>query len=695
MDDRLRDALNMGFFCGENQNKEVTQFLAMIQRFSENLPRYSDQERVCAQFVRIIIEETEFSNCSILFPDHENKLSLVAAYGLSDEFGASYQSRYNRKLRFRLVEGIAGRVFSSRQSVFIENATVESIPEIEGTAITFGSLVCVPLIHLGVMNVSAFHPQKFSAQSRRNWELLGNIIGHFIAGLKGARGGSENDRPDAVNAEDRVLFAQPAFRSASNLVLDSLPQGICILDTGGKVVLVNRTIDKMNGGRLNITERSPAVIFQDPDVFENLLKNAVDSESGQVDKSGVNLINSAGEIYVADLNLIRLSDEAGMVSGYLLVLEDITRKKALSQKMIQSEKLAALGTMAGGVSHDFNNMLMAILGNIQLILPQIEQEEIRSRLQNIENVVHEGSKTVQRLQMLTERDPEFKAMSYTVDVAEAVKDIVELTRPQWKNFMEKSGCKIEIQTDLEPNCFAAISPSNFRKILTNLLLNTIDAMPQGGTLTFRARSSDEHVILEISDTGIGMTREVAEKIFDPFFTTKGIENSGLGLSVSWSLLRGAGGDIQVKSMPGKGATFVIKLARAEAVKSQPVSISDERNRFSRLLLVDDDPVILNLLRDMLRLKGYKVVAVSDSEQALELIDRGEFDLVLTELAMPVLSGWEIARRTKAKNKNTPVVMMTGRWAQYEGEDLSGKGVDLVLAKPLSWDNLLGAMEMML
>ena len=148
-------------------------------------------------------------------------------------------------------------------------------------------------------------------------------------------------------------------------------------------------------------------------------------------------------------------------------------------------------------------------------------------------------------------------------------------------------------------------------------------------------------------------------------------------------------------MPGKGATFVIKLARAEAVRSQPVSISDERNRSSRLLLVDDDPVILNLLRDMLRLKGYKVVAVSDSEQALELIDRGEFDLVLTELAMPVLSGWEIARRTKAKNNDTPVVMMTGRWAQYEGEDLSGKGVDLILAKPLSWDRLLGAMEMML
>jgi CheY-like chemotaxis protein len=286
-------------------------------------------------------------------------------------------------------------------------------------------------------------------------------------------------------------------------------------------------------------------------------------------------------------------------------------------------------------------------------------------------------------------------MADTVNVAEAVSYVVELTRPQWKNLMERSGCTIDLHTDFGPNCLARMNPSDFREILTNIVLNAIDAMPQGGTLTFRARCSGEHVILEISDTGIGMTKTVADKIFDPFFTTKGIGNSGLGLSASWSLLGRYNGDIQVKSKPGKGTTFIIKLGKGEALKAKPVSESVVGSSSHHLLLVDDDPDILNILRDMLRLKGHRVVATEDGEKALELIDTSHFDLVLTDLAMPVVSGWEIAKRTKAKNEKTPVVMITGWGAQYDGEDLSSKGVDLMLAKPLSWEKLLGSIEKML
>ena len=193
-------------------------------------------------------------------------------------------------------------------------------------------------------------------------------------------------------------------------------------------------------------------------------------------------MNSSGETYLADINLVRLQEE-GRSAGYLLVIEDITRKKAFSDKIIQSEKLAALGTMAGGVSHDFNNLLMAILGHIQLILPQIEDEEIRRRLQNIEKAVYDGSNTVRRLQRFTERERDPKAAASTIDVEEAVKDVVELTRPRWKNLMERSGRTIDIKLDLAPNCLAAINASDLREVLTNLLLNAIDAMPQGGMVT--------------------------------------------------------------------------------------------------------------------------------------------------------------------------------------------------------------------
>src|SRR5208337_3380038 len=144
------------------------------------------------------------------------------------------------------------------------------------------------------------------------------------------------------------------------------------------------------------------------------------------------------------------------------------------------------------------------------------------------------------------------------------------------------------------NCLAAINASDLREILTNLLLNAIDAMPKGGVITFRSYRQGEQVVLEVSDTGIGMSKDIAERIFDPFFTTKGIGNSGLGLSVSWSLISRYGGDIQVNSKPGKGTTFTIRLARAEAVKAQLVSKTGEGSSSYRLLLVEDDPEILNL-----------------------------------------------------------------------------------------------------
>ncbi|MGO9371757.1 MAG: ATP-binding protein [Syntrophobacteraceae bacterium] len=694
MDQLANEFLKMGLLGAKGQSDETGHSLAMIQRFAEAVSQDQEKATACQHFVRIIIEETCFENCSILFWNQlTSKLSLVAAYGLDDQLEVASR-RYRQNLRFGSGQSIAGLVFSSGESVFIENTAENPVPEMPDAVVTPVSLACVPILNLGVLNLSAYRPQKFSDQVRRNWEIIGKIIGHLTVGLQCAREAGEATHPVRLQTAAPVNSNSRAGH-IPDLIIDFMPQGICILDTEGRIVRINRSIEKMQGEKLpDITGRSPAVLFQDSASFGKLLARASESDAGQVEKTDVNLMNSSGETYLADINLVRLQEE-GRSAGYLLVIEDITRKKAFSDKIIQSEKLAALGTMAGGVSHDFNNLLMAILGHIQLILPQIEDEEIRRRLQNIEKAVYDGSNTVRRLQRFTERERDPKAAASTIDVEEAVKDVVELTRPRWKNLMERSGRTIEIKLDLAPNCLAAINASDLREVLTNLLLNAIDAMPQGGVVTFRSYCQGEQVFLDVSDTGIGMSKEVAERIFDPFFTTKGIGNSGLGLSVSWSLIGRYGGDIQVKSKSGKGTTFSIKLTRAEASKTHAVSKSGECSSSYRLLLVEDEPEILNLLRDMLRLKGHRVVAMSDGEKALELIDSSHFDLVLTDLGMPVVSGWEVAKRAKAKNPKTPVVMITGWGAQYEDIDLASRGVDLMLAKPLSWDKLLSSIEKLL
>ncbi|MDR3554202.1 MAG: response regulator [Syntrophobacteraceae bacterium] len=694
MDDFVAEMMKMGLLEAKNQGDEASRFVSLVQRFIDAISR--DRERAVASrhFLRIIIEETEFENCSILFWDNDlRKLRLTAAYSLDDHF--EVVQRYREDLSFKWGENLAGQVFSTGNPIYIENKAEQALPELPVAAATPASLACIPILQLGVLNLSAYHPQEFTPLLRRNWETIGSVIGHLIIGLPGTSGSRCQAAPEVIaqlKTPTKPLFAETPV---SHLALDFMPQGICILDTKGRIVRANRSIAEQQGQNLpELAGRSPGVLFQDPALFEKLLAKASESDAGRVERTDVSLMNSTGETYAADINLIRLSD-SGIWIGYLLVIEDMTRKKAFSDKVVQSEKLAALGTMAGGVSHDFNNLLMSILGHVQLISPQIEDQEIRRRLESIEKAVYDGSNTVRRLQRFTERERDPEAAIPVVDIDEAVKDVVELTRPRWKTLMERAGCKIEIRRDIQKNSHAAINASDLREVLTNLLLNAIDAMPEGGIIAFRSYLRGERLFLEVSDTGIGMGREVSEKIFDPFFTTKGISNSGLGLSVSWSLISRFGGDIQVKSKPGKGATFVISLVRAEPAKRLVIEKAGDAMSSSRLMLVEDDPEILNLLRDMLRLKGHQVVALSDGEKALKMIDSTNFDLVLTDLGMPVISGWEIARHAKAKKPGMPVVMITGWGAQYEDTDLASRGVDLILSKPLSWDKLLSSIEKLL
>lgn len=683
----------------ETQRNELMQFLSMIHRFSEALSQGIDPAQACAHFVRIIIEETNVENSSIfLFDELNRKLDLIAAYSLAD------QLEMNRKCAGQnpsslLREDTVKEVFETRSSILTEGSSANQ-QAITDAGLDNVSSASIPLLDQGVLNISSRHSSECILPMRRNWEMIGAVLGRFLLSIKAVN-------PKAVPIKEgetsKTLVSDPEHKKPqlssspfAEQILDRLPQGICALDSEGRIVHYNGSFEIMHGkGLLEIVGLSPAVLFKDPMEFKELLQKAAVSEPGSIQKTDVKLLNSTGETYFADIYLARLLDDSAFTSGYILVMDDITKKKIFFDKMVQSEKFAVLGTMAGGVSHDFNNLLMSILGNIQLTLPQIEDEEIRRRLQHVEKAVSDGSNTVRRLQRFSHRDLEMNSSHPVVDVTEAIRDVVELTRPRWKDLMERSGYSIDLQLHLAPNCFAAFNASDLREVLTNIFLNAVDAMPLGGTVTFKTECHDDRVIIEISDTGIGMSSQTAEKIFNPFFTTKGVGNSGLGLSVCWRLLDGCGGDIRVKSKPGKGTTFIIDLAKAEkacSIVSDPVR---DTPIHCRLLLVEDDQHILNLLRDMLRLKGHDVICTADGAEALKLISEKEFDLVVTDLGMPAVNGWEIAKQTKVKKPGTPVIIITGWGAQYEGEDLAARGVDLMLSKPLSWGKMMHSIDKIL
>ncbi len=400
-----------------------------------------------------------------------------------------------------------------------------------------------------------------------------------------------------------------------------------------------------------------------------------------------------------DEDLKLLSSFASQVSIFIenaQLFSDLKRTlhelRQAQDQIIQTEKLKALGEMASGVAHDFNNVLAVILGNIQLLIHQLDHlkpEDIKEQLKIIEKSAKDGAETIRRIQEFTgkRRDKEFMTLSLN----EIIKEVVIITQPRWKDQAQKRGIQIQLSTELNDIPLIMGNPSELREVLTNIIFNAVDAMPQGGTITISSYpQTEDWVEIRISDTGIGMTEEVKRRVFDPFFTTKGVSNSGLGMSVSYGIIKRHGGDILIESEPGKGTTFIIHLPTGYGEEEQKVEeiIQHEPFTSARILVIDDEASVRDILTRMLRIKGHHVVTASNGEEGIEIFKKGNFDLVFTDLGMPKVSGLEVGKAIKNIDSNIPVAMITGWGMEIEKEKLSENGIDLVISKPFNFDQVI-------
>jgi len=366
--------------------------------------------------------------------------------------------------------------------------------------------------------------------------------------------------------------------------------------------------------------------------------------------------------------------------------------KLAQDQIVQAEKLRAMGEMASGVAHDFNNVLAVVLGNIQLLLYQLDRlspEEVREGLKVIERSSKDGAETVRRIQEFTgvRRDREFISLSLN----EIITEVIAITQPRWKGQTQKKGIQVELTTQLKNIPLVMGSPSELREVLTNIIFNAVDAMPEGGELTIATQpQTEDWVEVRIADTGIGMTGEVKKRIFDPFFTTKGVTNSGLGMSVSYGIVKRHGGEILIESEQGKGTTFIIHLptgyGEEEAVVKEVAPIKESRQ--ARILVIDDEDSVRDILSRMLKTKGHQVVVASNGEEGIERFRSQPFDLVFTDLGMPKLSGWEVGKTIKEINPKVPVAMITGWGVELDREKLSESGIDLIVSKPFNFDQVI-------
>jgi signal transduction histidine kinase/ActR/RegA family two-component response regulator/uncharacterized protein YigA (DUF484 family) len=366
--------------------------------------------------------------------------------------------------------------------------------------------------------------------------------------------------------------------------------------------------------------------------------------------------------------------------------------RQVQDQIVQAEKLRAMGEMASGVAHDFNNVLAVVLGNIQLLLHQLDRlspEEIREGLKVIERSSKDGAETIRRIQEFTgvRRDKEFISLS----LKEIVAEVVNITQPRWKDQTQKKGIQVELTTQLGDIPLIMGNPSELREVLTNIIFNAVDAMPQGGKLIIVTQpQTEDWVEVRITDTGIGMTEEVRKRVFDPFFTTKGVTNSGLGMSVSYGIIKRHGGEILIESEPGKGTTFIIHLptgyGEEEAVVKKVTPLKESRQ--ARILVIDDEDSVRDILSRMLKTKGHQVVVASNGEEGIERFRSESFDLVFTDLGMPKLSGWEVGKTIKGINPRVPIAMITGWGVELDREKLSESGIDLIVSKPFNFDQVI-------
>jgi signal transduction histidine kinase len=383
-------------------------------------------------------------------------------------------------------------------------------------------------------------------------------------------------------------------------------------------------------------------------------------------------------------------------------------------QLIQSEKMRALGELASGVAHDFNNSLCGVLGFLELMLTdQNLTTTNRSYLESARTCALDAAQTVRRVQDFARWQRNELAVQ-ALDVNDLVRQTVELTRPKWDRVPHAHGNPIAVEVHTEATSWVVGSAAELREVLTNLVFNAVDAMPQGGHLTLRTWSTGSDVFLSVSDTGIGMNEATRQRLFEPFFTTKGERGTGLGLSVAFGIIQRYGGEIDVQSELGKGSTFSIRLPvppeNARGASSAPqnsatlnisnvsppaqervVSPLSATAKSLRVLVIEDEESIRRFLATGLTQLGHRPRVTNDAEEGLAAFHEEPFDLVLTDLGLPGLSGEEVARRVAQRSPTTPVVLLTGWSSQLHDEAQPLEGVTRILGKPISLSHLAATL----
>lgn len=393
----------------------------------------------------------------------------------------------------------------------------------------------------------------------------------------------------------------------------------------------------------------------------------------------------------ADLQLA-LAALDDLFAGMVMVM-GAAYVEAAQEQLMCGARVRTVGQLAGGAAHTLNNLLTAIVGHAQLLQHQAQDAESRRELQEIQRSASAGAQVVRRLQDFTSTRPEDKLVE--TDLNSLLKEAAEITRSLWRDQSEASGIIIDVVKDLGDVPVIMARPSEMRELVVALLLNAIEAMPRGGLITLRSERRGDNIVISVIDTGEGMSEATRLRVFDPFFTTKGPEHVGLGLSNATTIAERHMATLTVRSELGRGSAFTLAIPVARETEFKTPAAGPAGAAVSvpaaktgpYILVIDDEKPVRDVAVKFLTFRGYSVNVADSGPEGIAAFKKRPYDLVLSDLGMPGMSGWDVAREIKRLNPRSLVVLMTGWATELDQQKVKESGVDRVVHKPFDIEEI--------
>ncbi|MBI1877889.1 MAG: response regulator [Chloroflexi bacterium] len=508
----------------------------------------------------------------------------------------------------------------------------------------------------------------------------------------------------------RAEAALAAERNLLRTLIDNLPDYIYVKDASSRFILGNVAVARIMG----VATSDELVGKTDFDFYSPELAEQFYADEQEIIRSGQPLIDReeaiidqmTGQKRWLSTTKVPVRDSQGQIVALVGMSRDITERKRLEEQSHQSQKLQAIGQLAGGIAHEFNNMLTGILGFTQLLLEVVQPEDkIYEDLQRIEVLSKRAAGLVRQLLTFSRHDLSQKNSLSLRPFLKEITKLLERIIPE--------NIVIELSLAAE-DLIVVADPTQLQQVVINLAVNARDAMPEGGRLviiTARVELDDAfcqahpdlrpgwYALLSITDTGVGIPLEIRPSIFDPFFTTKAVgKGTGLGLPVVYGIVKNHAGAIEVESQVGQGTTMKIYLPLSEqpvVEEAATTTLADLLTGTETILLVEDEPLVLEFGRTVLEYFGYRVLTAQDGVEALEVFQahQAEIALVILDVVMPRMGGRETARELKRRKPAVAVLLASGYDSSEETEEEPGETEAYVLVrKPYQIQELAQAVR---